>query len=543
MSAPAERVTIEHDLPSSQLSAQNPYPGLSPFQEGDQAFFFGREHEKVELFRLIRRDVLTVLFGQSGLGKTSLLRAGVFPLLRENFFLPIPIRLSFAADAPALIAQVKRMVSDEIAAQQVDALQPKEDETLWEYFHKTRFWNAKNRLLTPVLVFDQFEETFTLGQDKPGLEPLRTELADLVENQIPEVVRTRLAHTGEALEFSYDTQDFRVLISLREDFLPPLEELRTRMPSIARNRMRLNQLSGAQALEAIFKPGRDLVSEEVAIEIIGFITGKTIPPSEGERNAALEQLQVEPALLNLICQELNERRQAQDLATISTDLLKGTKDRILADFYERCLKDLGPEVRQFIEEYLLTESGYRRAETIDDALRVAGVKEAAIITLVDRRVLRREERLGIPHIELIHDVLTPIVRERRELRRRKEAGRKRRRRLIIGIGIGIFAIISALVVSAIFAGLYLLAEEQRIRAEKSRQHAEELINFMLFDLKDSLQKLGRLDLLDTVASRSLKYFESLPEAELSEESIRNRGVALHNIGDVLKAKGDLIGAL
>lgn len=257
-------------------------------------------------------------------------------------------------------------------------------------------------------MFDQFEEIFTLGQDnKPGLEPLCTELADLVENQIPEVVRTRLAHTGEALEFSYDTQDFRVLISLREDFLPPLEELRTRMPSIARNRMRLNQLSGAQALGAIFKPSRDLVSEEVAIEIIGFVTGKAIPPSEGERSAALKQLQVEPALLNLVCQELNERRQAQDLATISTDLLKGTKDRILADFYERSLKDLGPEVRQFIEEYLLTESGYRRAETHDDALRVAGVKEAAIITLIDRRVLRREERLGIPHIELIHDVLIP----------------------------------------------------------------------------------------------------------------------------------------
>jgi tetratricopeptide (TPR) repeat protein len=308
------------------------------------------------------------------------------------------------------------------------------------------------------------------------------------------------------------------------------------MPSIARNRLRLNQLSGARALEAVFNPGRNLVSEEVAIEIIGFITGKTIPLSEGERNTALKQLQVEPALLNLVCQELNERRQAQDLATISTDLLKGTKDRILADFYERSLKDLGPEVRQFIEEYLLTESGYRRAETLDDALRVAGVKGAAINTLVNHRVLRREERLGIPHIELIHDVLTPIVRERRELRRRKEAGRKRRRRLIIGIGIGIFAIISALVVSAIFAGLYF-------RAEKSRQRAEELINFMLFDLRDSLTQLGRLDLLDTVASRSLKYFESLPEAELSEESIRNRGVALHNIGDVLKAKGDLIGAL
>ena len=56
------------------LNADNPWPGLDPFDEGDRKYFHGREDEISELLRLVRREPLTVLFGRSGLGKTSLLR-------------------------------------------------------------------------------------------------------------------------------------------------------------------------------------------------------------------------------------------------------------------------------------------------------------------------------------------------------------------------------------------------------------------------------------------------------------------------------------
>ncbi|MBI3068004.1 MAG: hypothetical protein HYY79_03740, partial [Betaproteobacteria bacterium] len=54
------------------IDADNPWPGLMPFTEDAQRFFHGRDSETAELSRLIRRATLTVLFGQSGLGKSSL---------------------------------------------------------------------------------------------------------------------------------------------------------------------------------------------------------------------------------------------------------------------------------------------------------------------------------------------------------------------------------------------------------------------------------------------------------------------------------------
>ena len=66
---------IEHPT----IDAERPWPGLLPFTEDARMFFHGREAETDELFRLIEREPLTVLFGQSGLGKSSLLNAGVFP--------------------------------------------------------------------------------------------------------------------------------------------------------------------------------------------------------------------------------------------------------------------------------------------------------------------------------------------------------------------------------------------------------------------------------------------------------------------------------
>src|ERR1700720_2144904 len=55
-------------------SAARPWPGLDAFSEALQAFFFGRAAETEELYRRIRGETVTLLFGQSGLGKTSLLR-------------------------------------------------------------------------------------------------------------------------------------------------------------------------------------------------------------------------------------------------------------------------------------------------------------------------------------------------------------------------------------------------------------------------------------------------------------------------------------
>ena len=62
---------------------ETPYVGLVPYREEDAAFFFGRDDERRIVTANLRASRLTLLYGPSGVGKTSLLRAGVVHDLRD----------------------------------------------------------------------------------------------------------------------------------------------------------------------------------------------------------------------------------------------------------------------------------------------------------------------------------------------------------------------------------------------------------------------------------------------------------------------------
>ena len=153
------------------VDSLNPWPGLPAYQEDDAPFFRGRSEDVAALLRLVASERVTVLYGASGLGKTSLLNAGLSPALRQEHVLPVSVRLIHGAnDHPYddqlldALAQTCRQASVEYPA--VDP----ERSTLWEYFHRREndFWNRRNRPVVPLLIFDQFEEIFTLGRRSKG---------------------------------------------------------------------------------------------------------------------------------------------------------------------------------------------------------------------------------------------------------------------------------------------------------------------------------------------------------------------------------------
>ena len=222
---------------------------------------------------------------------------------------------------------------------------------------------------------------------------------------------------------------------------------------------------------------------------------------------------------------------------ITAELLAGARERILPDFYEQGLRDLPKAVRELVEDRLITGSGHRRAEALDDVLRVPGVSEKAISRLVDRRLLRREERLGIACIELTHDVLTSVVRESRDTRRAAELRRKRRRRAFHRRHRDRRPRDRRRRPRRAVRNLYYRAEEQETLATKHREKAESLINFMLFDLRDRLESLGRLDILEPAAKQALEYFDQRAGGDETPEAARKRLVALNNIGNVWRDQG------
>src|SRR5687768_6321575 len=163
----SDPLNVERSDVAADVDRENPWPGLATFTEEQSSLFYGRDDEIRDLTRRAERNALTVLFGQSGLGKSSLLQAGVFPRLRASGYWPVYVRLDHGVGAPPLAEQIKTLVRTETARAGTWSKpgSAKPGESLWEFFHHRddRLVNASGRTIVPVLVFDQFEELFTLG--------------------------------------------------------------------------------------------------------------------------------------------------------------------------------------------------------------------------------------------------------------------------------------------------------------------------------------------------------------------------------------------
>lgn len=121
-----------------------------------------------------------------------------------------------------------------------------------------------------------------------------------------------------------------------------------------------------------------------------------------------------------------------------------------------------------------------------------------------------------------------------ELVQRENIRRHRRLAWVAAASLGGMAVTSTLAVTAFQA---------RDSARDQRREAEGLVGFMLGDLKDKLEPIGRLDALDAVGSRALAYFEKQDKSELSDEALAQRARALTLIGEIANTRGDLEGAL
>ena len=443
---------------SAAATPEAPWLGLRPFTEDAQEYFFGRKEELDELSDRILGRPLTILFGTSGLGKSSLLQAALMPRLRAEGFLPVHVRFDHDPTAPSLEAQLLDRLAHALAEGdfpvQAQAASATRDGTmdpsaaLWLLFHDPLQGFAapiEGVQPRPVVLIDQFEEIFTLGEQPKRREinaTLRESLATLIENRPPAALRAQLEADDELADrVDYRAQPLRVLLSLREDFLHILERWRRSMPSLMENRLELRMLSGPQALEAVVQPGQRregqlaIIPDEVGRAIVRFVAGV------GEE-VPLEEIDAVPPLLSLVCAELNAQRIAAGDAQITRTQFEVGRDDILKSFYERSFDPasygglLGDQsdgksalgsLRNLIEAKLLSSDGFRENIAFDtiqrDLSQIIGSETSRIVldAIVERRVLTVEERGGVRRLELAHDVLTRIVKASRDERQEKEA--------------------------------------------------------------------------------------------------------------------------
>jgi tetratricopeptide (TPR) repeat protein len=186
--------------------------------------------------------------------------------------------------------------------------------------------------------------------------------------------------------------------------------------------------------------------------------------------------------------------------------------------------------------------------------------------LIDRRLLRVEERLDVRRVELTHDVLCGVVRASRDVRQAREAQEAAERllaetqakeaagRRALGRARLIAVVCSVLAVGAIGAAAWgwvnwrraEAAEDQtalaRDRAQQARGEAERLVSFLLDDLYVQLEPSGRLEIVGGLAKRAVDYFDALPKEFRDARSDRYRAIALSRLGLSFAGKGKTLEA-
>ncbi|HRI58234.1 MAG TPA: hypothetical protein PK228_00855, partial [Saprospiraceae bacterium] len=447
------------------------YPGLKPFDRAQSAVFYGRREDAVRLSNLILQQRLSVLFAKSGIGKTSILQAGVAPSLEQQNYAPLFIRLD-KTDAP-LVDTVGEILtkSDIVGGRDATGERPGEHETLWERMKRLEF-DIDGLPATPVLVFDQFEEVFTLGHSESSRRRFLAELADLANSAMPDVIRTSLLQrfqegdatmTPEIMRWWESQPELRIVISIRSDFLHLLDEISPLIPGILHNRYQLQPLNRKQAEEAIALPAdaaggpyasaRFRYRADALDQIIDFLAGREeqdVQQAVDDLPLLKKQDEIESFNLQILCQYVEEKiidhikPEGFEVTPDFYGAQQGLESEI-RDFYQKQLQTLPDvyarktgkrldnpavmtaSVQRLIEESLVTPND-RRCSMVDDYLIAAypGVTHEFLDVLVDSRLLRKENRLNDFYYEISHDTLLPAVVESRNKRRRQEKAEQER---------------------------------------------------------------------------------------------------------------------
>jgi len=525
-------------MSQASVNAENPWPGLLSFTEADKRWFRGREAETEELSRVVKAERLTVVSAVSGIGKSSLLQAGLFPTIRKDDIVPIYIRLDYSTPSPDLRGQVFAAIASAAQFAGFTAPNPKSGQSLWEYFYdvRTEFRDSNENPVLPVLVFDQFEEIFTLGkgeQQQASSTAFLEELSYLADGTVPPAIQQRWNRKPEDKE-SYVGEGqgaYKILISLREDFLAELIDQNRRIGTIDRKNYRLHQLTGTGAL-AVVSQASDLVDSTVAEQIVRYVAGEKV--SLGSRKSPLGDLPVEPALLSVVCRELNNRRRNQSRARITADLLEGEQDNVIADFYEQSLKDIPAPVRAYVEDNLVSVRGARVAAPMENVLAIKGIARestsSAVDTLVERRLLRKEYSGDNVSLWLTHDLLTGVCaasKKTREeiaekalrLRETEEARvqlRKSRRQNLIYLAAAVVASVAAVFG---FVGQYQASESQK-KTEAQTLRAEN-------SATEALQQrtVAEKSATEAVQQRTLADQKAIEAEKAAEEAARQKSAA------------------
>ncbi|MCU1265250.1 MAG: hypothetical protein JWM21_1568 [Acidobacteria bacterium] len=482
-----------------------PYVGLAPYSEADEPFFFGRDKERRTIAFNLMGAKLTLFYGPAGVGKTSVLRAGVSHDLHElalenieNDGRPEFVVVVFSEWRENPVEALIKAINDAAAA-----LMPGDQLTVSEpTLVKTIETWSKHLNSDFLIILDQFEYYFL--HYKPDHSAV---FADELSNAV----------NSSALRANF-------LISIREDALSKLDVFKGKIPKLFDNYLRIEHLRTKTAHDVIRSPIRVYnkrfdadppydIEERLISEVVSQIAvGRATTGQTGHETIDMESVSIsddapiEAPLLQIVMTRLweEEMRQKSRVLRLITLIRLGNTQTIVNSHLDdemNSLPDSDKKVAAKIFYHLVTPSGLKIALSVTDLVGYTKEKEEVLLPVLDQlvngRILREGPSTpgGNGRFEIFHEVLARAVlgwlsrytveketeRERNKLARGRDlllhqqktaAARSRRARTIAAIAIAVSLIVILLGVFAFIQARK--ANTQARMAKKAEAQADEV---------------------------------------------------------------------
>lgn len=467
----------------SEAMSGAPYKGLVPYGEEDAGVFFGRDAERSIIVANLRSSRFTLLYGPSGVGKSSVVSAGAAHYLRQRAKQNLQKR-----GTPEFAVVVFKEWRDNPVAGLLTRVRETVESLLDKKFNDGADFTSKNmdeQLKTwaeraggdLLIILDQFEDYFLYhpGEDGPGTFAV----------EFPQVVTDRAARVN-------------FLASIREDAVAKLDKFEGRIPTLFDNYIRIDHLDRAAAQDAIVKPieqfNKTVADPNLRMQIEPALveavldqvkTGRVsmtetgagrLESPDARASATEDAARIETPFLQLVMTRLwdEEVRAGSHVLRLETLNKLGGAERIVRTHLDKAMNALPAGERDAaarVFHYLVTPSGTKIAHTARDLSEYVGIPEKKLIGVLEKlsgtgiRILRPvapppDQVDAPPRYEIFHDVLAPSM-----LDWRRRYMQQRRNRLIQGaagaVGLGILLVIGLL--------LFNLQQSQQQLQQKAQE--------------------------------------------------------------------------
>ncbi len=401
--------------------SSNTYVGPVSYLEGQ--ILYGRRREAAELADLLISRRVALLYSPSGAGKTSLIRTRlrreietrgkgrlrISPVIRVNYLAP-------GVTCNRYVLSVLRQLENEFAPeQQLDDVALAKFE-LAQYLEER--WGpltSPERKLYDLLLFDQFEEVFTL-------DPVDRDAKREFFVALGAALGRRGGDQGDESSLAMRW----ALFSMREDYLAEIDDYRDLLPTALTTRYRLNLLDRDQAREAIQSPAADAGVEfhdDAVSRVLDELTKVRV--SQSGAGAWAQGQFVEPVQLQVVCRRLwketvgpdKRRIMLEDLTNLDADDSgQGGVDAALSGYFDEQVNAAAKGaaarervIREWFDSALITPSKLR-SQVLRDGDQATAVTPEEIGRLINGHVLRSDKRGGREWVEVTHDrLIYPIL--------------------------------------------------------------------------------------------------------------------------------------